>query len=389
MNFLLLCSEGPAGRDLPWRGTTVAEAAARAAAPLVSDGAVALVVGAPAPDVRLPDGFETATPKEAAARLRALPEGSSGLALAAGVCDPPLDRLGGLIEGVTAERPAPLLNQAGHLIAVGWTAAALADAVAPTFDETVSGVELPRRANRVLGVVRISGAASWSEALLTDRRRTARNLLQAGVLVEDPDTLWADATCRIEPGARIGPSVMLLGSTSVAAGAEVSAFCRLENTEVRAGARVLTHTTISDSVIGREAKVGPFAHIRPNTRLEPGAFAGAFTETKNAVLGRNSALPHLSYLGDAEVAHRVNLGAGTITCNYDGRGKHKTVIEAGAFVGSNAILVAPVRIGRRAFVAAGSVIVEDVPDEAMAIARGRQAVKPGRAAGRFEGADEV
>lgn len=158
---------------------------------------------------------------------------------------------------------------------------------------------------------------------------------------------------------------------------------------MEAGARVLSHCVLLDSSIGRDAKVGPFAHIRPNTRLDPESFAGSFVETKNAVLARRAALPHLSYVGDADVGVRANLGAGTITCNYDGRGKYRTVVEAGAFVGSNAILVAPVTIGRRAFVAAGSVIVEDVPEGALAIARGRQAVKPGRAAGRFEGADEV
>ena len=330
MHFLLLCSEG-AGRDLPWQGASVAETAAAAASALLErcpGGAVALFVG-DAPPASLPAGFAAATPGEAAARLRALPSDARGITLAAGVIEPPLDRLAGLVDETPAGPPTPLLNQAGHRLAVAWTAHDCAAALGSNFDQTVSGVETPRRAARVFGTTRI------------------------------------------------------------AAGAEVAAFCRLENTEVGRRARILSHSTISDSVIRRDAKVGPFTHVRPNTRLEPGAFAGAFTETKNATLGRNSALPHLSYLGDSDVAHRVNLGAGTVTCNYDGRGKHRTVVEAGAFVGSNAILVAPVRIGRKAFVAAGSVIVEDVPDGALAIARGRQAVKPGRAAGRFEGADEV
>ncbi len=390
MHFLLLCSEG-AGRDLPWQGASVAETAAAAASALLErcpGGAVALFVG-DAPPASLPAGFAAATPGEAAARLRALPSDARGITLAAGVIEPPLDRLAGLVDETPAGPPTPLLNQAGHRLAVAWTAHDCAAALGPNFDQTVSGVETPRRAARVLGVARVSDAASWSDALRASRRRTARRLLAAGVLLEDPDTLSADPTVEVEPGARIGPSVELFGTTRIAAGAEVAAFCRLENTEVGRRARILSHSTISDSVIRRDAKVGPFTHVRPNTRLEPGAFAGAFTETKNATLGRNSALPHLSYLGDSDVAHRVNLGAGTVTCNYDGRGKHRTVVEAGAFVGSNAILVAPVRIGRKAFVAAGSVIVEDVPDGALAIARGRQAVKPGRAAGRFEGADEV
>ncbi len=391
MNFLLLCSEG-AGRDLPWMGSSVAATAASAASAMLEgcpSDAVALFVGRTPPAFELPAGFAAATPQQASRRLEALPPESPGIALAAGVIEPPRERLAALVEEASPGQPAPLLNQAGHRIAVAWTVGDCAAALGPGFDETVSGVEIPRRVARVLGVARVRDAGSWSDALRAARRQTARRLLAAGVLLEDPDTLWADPTVEVEPGARIGPSVVLLGTTRIAAGAEVAAFCRLENTEVGRGARILSHTTISDSDIQREAKVGPFTHVRPNTRLEPGAFAGAFTETKNATLGRNSALPHLSYLGDCDVAHRVNLGAGTVTCNYDGRGKHRTIVEAGAFVGSNAILVAPVRIGRKAFVAAGSVIVEDVPDGALAIARGRQAVKPGRAAGRFEGADEV
>lgn len=387
MDFLLIC---PEGEDLPWQETTVAATAARASAPLLERlGAPGFFVAETAPRFRLPGGFVSVRPDEAAARLRNLPEEARGIALAAGVCDPPLDRLEAMLGGSPGERPEPLLNQAGHVVAVSWTARVAADALAPTFDETVAGVELPRRASRVLGVQRIRDAASWTDALRTARRQTARGLLLAGVLLEDPDTLWADSTCAVAAGVRIGPAVTLLGRTRIAAGAEISAFCRLEDTEVGPGARVLSHTTVTGATLRQEARVGPHAHVRQDTVLEPGARAGAFTETKQTVLGRGASLSHLAYLGDADLGEQANVGAGAITCNFDGRRKRRTLIEAGAFVGSNVTLVAPVRIGRGAFVAAGSVVVDDVPDGAMAIARGRQELKPGRAAGRFRGADAV
>lgn len=369
MDFLLVYPGASEIGLYPFFGTTVAAAAAEAAAALQADELVVV------------DG---ATGDSAALER----PGVRGAILAPGVVDPPVDAIRALV--AAADEPLHLKNTAGQTLAVAGTADALAPSVRPSFGETVHAVRAAESpAGAVPGHTRIEDAATWSAAIRESQRRTARRFVETGVLVEDPETLWADPACEAGPGARIGASVRLTGNTKIAAGAEVQSFCRLENTEVEAGARVLSHSVLLDSSIGRDAKVGPFAHIRPNTRLEPESFAGSFVETKNAVLARRAALPHLSYVGDADVGVRANLGAGTITCNYDGRGKYRTVVEAGAFVGSNAILVAPVTIGRRAFVAAGSVIVEDVPEGALAIARGRQAVKPGRAAGRFEGADEV
>ena len=378
MHFVVQCPESAPVGSFPFFGSTVAETALAAARAL--NPKALLIVGT---------GGDEDGPKEVAARLRALPAEAGGVLLPAGLLAPPSAELERLAQADLAS-PRWLDNESEEVIAVGGRAATLADVLRPTFDETFAVVTaLAFPAGVVGGCERILDARAWSAAIRNVHRKRAARLLAAGVLLEDPATLAADPSCAIEPGARIEAFVRLSGATRIAAGASVGRFSELADTEVGPGAQVLGHSVISDSVIGRDARVGPFAHIRPGTRLLPESFAGAFTETKNAVLGRRSALPHLSYLGDSEVGTRVNLGAGTVTCNYDGRNKYRTVIGSGAFVGSNAILVAPVTIGRRAFVAAGSVIVEDVPEDAMAIARGRQAVKPGRAAGRFEGADEV
>jgi bifunctional UDP-N-acetylglucosamine pyrophosphorylase/glucosamine-1-phosphate N-acetyltransferase len=134
---------------------------------------------------------------------------------------------------------------------------------------------------------------------------------------------------------------------------------------------------ITDSSVDNGARIGPFAHIRPQSEVGVDARVGNFVELKKTRIGRGSKANHLSYLGDATIGERVNVGAGTITCNYDGTAKHHTVIEDGAFIGSDTQLVAPVRVGREAYVAAGSSITEDVPPEALAISRGRQVNKEG------------
>ena len=382
MDFLLVYPEGAEVGNYPYFGASVNEvgvAAARALEP-----ARLFVIGAPRPG-----GNEPLTAEEAAAAIAALGDEARGAILPAGLVEPPGDLLEEMVEAAN-DAPLGYENEWGQVVAIAGGKDALAAGIQDTFGgclEMLSPEIYPE--DDPGPAIRIEGAGSWSRAVREAQWRTAERLQADGVLLEEPETLWADPECEVEAGVRIAPSVRLIGRTRIGAGAEIGAFCRIENSEVQAGAAVLSHSVVLDSTVGRGAKVGPFAHLRPNTRLGPGAFAGSFVETKNAVFGRNAALPHLSYVGDAEIGARVNVGAGTITCNYDGRGKHRTVVEPGAFVGSNAILVAPVRVGRRSFVAAGSVIVEDVPEGALAIARGRQAVKPGRAAGRFEGADPV
>jgi bifunctional UDP-N-acetylglucosamine pyrophosphorylase / glucosamine-1-phosphate N-acetyltransferase len=212
----------------------------------------------------------------------------------------------------------------------------------------------------------------------------ARALLAAGVRVEDPATTFVGDEVVVEKGAVLRPFTMLEGRTSVRAGAVIGPFVRLVDVEVGAGALILDHCLLRQSVVEAGASVGPFAHVRPDSRIAEGARVGNFVELKKTHLGAGSKAQHLSYLGDATIGPGVNIGAGTITCNYDGVHKHPTKIEAGAFIGSDTTLVAPVTVGEGAYVAAGSAITEDVPKDALALARARQVTKPGWAAARRE-----
>jgi bifunctional UDP-N-acetylglucosamine pyrophosphorylase/glucosamine-1-phosphate N-acetyltransferase len=185
--------------------------------------------------------------------------------------------------------------------------------------------------------------------------------LEAGATLVAPETVFLSHDTRLGADVTVGPNVVFGPGVTVEEGAEIRAFSHLEGCVVRRG-----------------AIVGPFARLRPGTVVEAGAHVGNFVELKAAVLGEGAKANHLAYLGDATIGAGANIGAGTITCNYDGLAKHRTEIGEGAFIGSDTALVAPVRVGARALVGAGSVITEDVPDDALAIARGRQAVKPGR-----------
>jgi bifunctional UDP-N-acetylglucosamine pyrophosphorylase/glucosamine-1-phosphate N-acetyltransferase len=213
----------------------------------------------------------------------------------------------------------------------------------------------------------------------------ARELAAAGVRIEDPATTLVSPETVVEAGAVLRPFTILEGRTIVRAGAVVGPFVRLVDVEVGPGARVLDHCLLRESVIEAGASVGPFTHIRPESRVGARAKVGNFVELKKTRLGEGSKAQHLSYLGDATVGSEVNIGAGTITCNYDGAAKHPTRIEARAFVGSDATLVAPVTVGEGAYIAAGSTITEDVPKDALALGRARQVTKPGWAARRRAG----
>jgi len=168
----------------------------------------------------------------------------------------------------------------------------------------------------------------------------------------------------------------------VAAGAVVGPFVRIVDSEIGPGAQILDHCLLRQCVVGEGAAVGPFTHIRPDSRIGAKAKVGNFVELKKTELGDGSKAPHLSYIGDATVGPGVNIGAGTITCNYDGTHKHPTRIDAGAFVGSDTTLVAPVTVGEGAYIAAGSAITEDVPPGALALGRARQVNKAGWADAR-------
>ena len=205
--------------------------------------------------------------------------------------------------------------------------------------------------------------------LINDRVLDAH--MRAGVTVIDPASTWIDVQVTIEPDAVIKPNTQLHGATRIAAGAEVGPGCTLTDTAVGEDAVVLN--AVCDSAeIGPEASVGPYAYLRPGTRLARKAKAGTYVEMKKAVVGEGAKVPHLTYVGDAEIGEGSNIGAGTIFANYDGVEKNRTQVGRHAFVGSDSVLVAPVTVGDGAYVAAGSVVVQAVTPGAIAVARGRQ-----------------
>ena len=198
------------------------------------------------------------------------------------------------------------------------------------------------------------------------RARICDRWMGEGVTIVDPATTYIDATVTIEGDATILPFTFLEGTTTVAAGAEVGPQSRVVDSEVGPGATV-SYAVVRGSILGPESSVGPYASLRPGTKLGPRAKLGTFVETKGTTLGEDSKANHLAYLGDAEIGRGVNVGAGTITCNWDGKDKHKTVIEDDAYIGSDTMLVAPTHIGKRAATGAGSVVRGDVPDDALAV----------------------
>jgi len=206
---------------------------------------------------------------------------------------------------------------------------------------------------------------------------SARRLVQRGVVVVDPDRLICDPSVVVHAGARLWPDVVLRGCTTVGAGAEIRPGCWIEDTEIGEGVTLLPHCVCTGAVVGAGSQVGPMAHLRPGAHLSGDNKVGNFVEVKQATLGRGAKASHLSYLGDATVGDGANIGAGTITCNYDGHGKHPTHIGARAFIGSNSSLVAPVTIGEGAIVGAGSVLTRDVPADGLGVERGELKVLPG------------
>ncbi|WP_312886730.1 bifunctional UDP-N-acetylglucosamine diphosphorylase/glucosamine-1-phosphate N-acetyltransferase GlmU [Actinocrinis puniceicyclus] len=201
--------------------------------------------------------------------------------------------------------------------------------------------------------------------------RLTGHWMREGVTIVDPDTTWIDVQVALEPDVVLLPNTQLCGATRIAVGAEVGPNCTLTDTVVGSGARV-TNATTEGAVIGEAATVGPYTYLRPGTRLGRKAKAGGFVEMKNAQVGDGSKVPHLSYVGDATIGEGCNIGAGTITANFDGVRKHHTRIGDHVFVGTDTVLIAPVQVADGAFVAAGSAITQCVPAGSLAVARGRQ-----------------
>src|SRR4051794_41063038 len=226
-------------------------------------------------------------------------------------------------------------------------------------------------------------ADDWRETLgvndrlqLAEARRHMRDRIVAhwmreGVTITDPQTTWMGVNVRLEPDVTLHQNTQLHGRTTIRSGAVVGPDCTLTNTLVETGATVLK-STCDGAEIGPDATVGPYSYLRPGTRLAARAKVGGFVETKNADIGADSKVPHLTYVGDAEIGTGANVGAGTVFVNYDGVDKHRTTVGDAAFVGSGTMLVGPRQVGDGAYVAAGSVITDDVPPGAMGVARGRQ-----------------
>jgi bifunctional UDP-N-acetylglucosamine pyrophosphorylase/glucosamine-1-phosphate N-acetyltransferase len=209
------------------------------------------------------------------------------------------------------------------------------------------------------------------------RLAKCRQLMADGATIFYPATCVIDADVEIAPDSVIEPYVQLLGKTKIGSYSRVRSYCVIRNSEIGDGVTVRPGCIMEDARIGTGAIIGPYSHLRPGSEIGEGAHVGNFVETKKIKLGKGSKANHLTYLGDAEIGAGVNIGAGTITCNYDGIHKHKTVIDDDVFIGSDSTLVAPVRVGKGAYVGAASCITEDVPEDALAVARGRQVVKEG------------
>jgi bifunctional UDP-N-acetylglucosamine pyrophosphorylase / glucosamine-1-phosphate N-acetyltransferase len=207
--------------------------------------------------------------------------------------------------------------------------------------------------------------------------KSAKNevLMDAGVTLVDPASAYIGPDVAVGADTIVHPGVHLEGRTIVGSNCVIHAGVRIVNSTIEDGVVINNFCVIVDSHVRRSARIGPFAHIRPESNVGENAHVGNFVELKKTSLGAGSKANHLSYLGDATIGSQVNVGAGTITCNYDGRVKNPTVIEDGAFIGSDSQLIAPVRVGAGAYVAAGSSITEDVPAGALAVARSRQVNK--------------
>jgi len=211
-------------------------------------------------------------------------------------------------------------------------------------------------------------------------RKAAARLLAEGVTLLDPESAYVGPLVSVGPDSILYPSVTLEGRTAIGGGTTIHSGCRIRDAKIGDGTVILDGCLIQESEIGDGCQVGPYAHLRPQSKLRSKVKVGNFVEVKKSVIGEGSKVPHLTYIGDTSMGEKVNVGAGTITCNYDGFAKHRTVIEDDVFIGSNTSLVAPVSIGRGAIIAAGSTITEDVPADALAFGRAEQVTKPGRAA---------
>jgi bifunctional UDP-N-acetylglucosamine pyrophosphorylase/glucosamine-1-phosphate N-acetyltransferase len=227
----------------------------------------------------------------------------------------------------------------------------------------------------------INSRVQLAEAARIMQRRINRQHMLAGVTMTDPHLVWIAPRVRLGRDIVLEPMTFLMGDTEVGDGCHIGPDSRITDSRVGAGS-VIDSSTVAGADLGPDVIVGPRAYLRPGTVLEPRAKVGTCVEIKNSTVGEDSKVPHLSYIGDATLGAGVNIGAGTITCNYDGQRKHRTVVGDGAFIGSDTMLVAPVTIGAGAVTGAGSAISQDVPADALAVERAEQRTVEGWAAWR-------
>jgi bifunctional UDP-N-acetylglucosamine pyrophosphorylase/glucosamine-1-phosphate N-acetyltransferase len=229
------------------------------------------------------------------------------------------------------------------------------------------------RADEIRG---INTRSELAEVSIMVRQQKNEELMAAGVTLIDPATTYVDADVVVGPDTVIHPCVFLEGSTRIGSACEIHAGSRIVNSTIGDRVCVRNHTVVTDSTVAAGAFLGPFAHIRPGSTVGEDAHVGNFVELKKTAMGQGAKANHLAYLGDTTIGEKSNVGAGTITCNYDGEKKHQTVIGRGVFVGSNSTLVAPLTLADGSYIAAGSAVTADVPAGALAIGRARQENKP-------------
>ena len=225
----------------------------------------------------------------------------------------------------------------------------------------------------------VLGANTIAEMMELDaemRMRKAQALMAEGVTIFRPETSVIDSTVTVGADTIVEPFVQLLGRTNIGSGCRIRSYSVIEDSTIGDDVLVRNGSVISTAQVAKGALIGPYAHLRPESEIGEGAHVGNFVETKKSRLGAGAKANHLSYIGDAEIGAGTNIGAGTITCNYDGKNKHRTTIGANVFVGSDSTLVAPLAIADGSYIAAGSTITEDVPADALALGRARQTTKP-------------
>ena len=235
--------------------------------------------------------------------------------------------------------------------------------------------------------VEVLGANTIAEMMELDRsfrENKARQLMAAGVSIYRPETVTIDAEVEVGADTIIEPFAQLLGHTRIGQDCRIRSYSVISNSEIASGVTIRPGCILEEAKVASGAIIGPYSHLRPGSDIGENAHVGNFVETKKVRLGKGSKANHLTYLGDAEIGSGVNVGAGTITCNYDGVNKHLTRIEDGVFVGSDSTLVAPVTLGKGAYVAASSCVTEDVPADSLAIARSKQTIKEGWARAKRE-----